>query len=357
MIAWKEFEVLVAALHHASSAGGRVTWNETIDGRQFDVTIRFLHGVHDYLTVVECKDQKDAVAVSEIDAFVTKSRAARANKGVVISTSGFQSGAIAVAERENIVLLTVSAAYEKPDLPADATPIDAINIKNVSIVFRNRPKVSLGDDAKLHYLARHCFVRLPDGSSESLDGLLRPHAEKNMDRTTELKLVIPFPKGSSFVNETGKVFKQASRIEYTAGYISAHGSSTPPLDFQLQQALAKKYVLSRVDGSVVFERFFVELSLGLWTTVEPGNYYADPSLGFFYRCEEIVGELVTWFLVESYQYGGLVQGRFTANSKFNIRYTPVTDKAKLRELERLYQKVIDRERCEGDRREDLSGHE
>ena len=38
---WKQFERLVAAIHHAESQGALVTWNDTIQGRQFDVTIRF----------------------------------------------------------------------------------------------------------------------------------------------------------------------------------------------------------------------------------------------------------------------------------------------------------------------------
>jgi len=38
---WQEFSRLVAAIYHAQSAGGNVTWNDKINGHQFDVTIRY----------------------------------------------------------------------------------------------------------------------------------------------------------------------------------------------------------------------------------------------------------------------------------------------------------------------------
>ena len=53
---WKMFERVVAAIHLAEQKGATVRWNETIKGRQFDVTVRFKNGLYEYLTVVECKD-------------------------------------------------------------------------------------------------------------------------------------------------------------------------------------------------------------------------------------------------------------------------------------------------------------
>ncbi len=41
---WKQFERLVAAIHHSESQGGEVKWNDVIDGRRFDVTVRLNTG-------------------------------------------------------------------------------------------------------------------------------------------------------------------------------------------------------------------------------------------------------------------------------------------------------------------------
>ena len=38
---WQKFERVVAAIHLAQAKGASVTWDEHIDGRQFDVVIRF----------------------------------------------------------------------------------------------------------------------------------------------------------------------------------------------------------------------------------------------------------------------------------------------------------------------------
>jgi len=41
---WASFERVVAAIHLASSEGAEVMWNEKIEGREFDVSIKFKHG-------------------------------------------------------------------------------------------------------------------------------------------------------------------------------------------------------------------------------------------------------------------------------------------------------------------------
>src|SRR5438309_627148 len=108
----KRLERLVAAIHHAESTGANVGWNEVIDGRQFDVTVRFRFGIHSYLTVIECKDYATKVPVEKVDAFVTKARDVRANKAIMISSRGFQSGCSALAERHGIQLLILSESTD-----------------------------------------------------------------------------------------------------------------------------------------------------------------------------------------------------------------------------------------------------
>ena len=94
---WKKFERLVAAVHLSDEHNTTVKWNEFINGRQFDVTIRFTHGLHDYLTVIECKKESRRVEVSDVEAFVTKAHDAGASKAVIVSSAGFQQGCIPVA--------------------------------------------------------------------------------------------------------------------------------------------------------------------------------------------------------------------------------------------------------------------
>lgn len=104
---WKEFERLVAAIHAAEQQGAVVKWNEEIGGRQFDVTIRFKNGLYEYLTIIECKNYAEPVPAEKIDALVTKARDVGANKAIMVSSSSYQKGALDVARRHNIQLLSL----------------------------------------------------------------------------------------------------------------------------------------------------------------------------------------------------------------------------------------------------------
>jgi Restriction endonuclease len=114
----KQLEMIVASMHGQAGDKLAVAWSEEIDGRQFDVTLRFREGMHDYLTVIECKDYSERVSVDRVEAFVTKSNGVNANKAVMISVNGFQSGAITVAKKHGIKLLTVTEEF------IDAKPIE-----------------------------------------------------------------------------------------------------------------------------------------------------------------------------------------------------------------------------------------
>jgi hypothetical protein len=91
---WKKFERLIAAIHAATQENATVKWNEKINGRQFDVTIRFRAGLYDYLTVVECKNYSSAVKVETVESFITKAQDVKANHAIMAAANGFQSGAV-----------------------------------------------------------------------------------------------------------------------------------------------------------------------------------------------------------------------------------------------------------------------
>ncbi len=191
-----------------------------------------------------------------------------------------------------------------------------------------------------------------EGVRKSIGEILEAWTEEYVpdERAGEL-YSIDFPAGSAFEDEEGNAHGGVSRLAFQAGLIDAFRTkSRPAVDFQLQQALARKYVLTRVDGSPVFESFFSDLSLGLWSEVEVGKYYSNPALGFFYFCGNISDNLVTWVVVESYQHGRLMQARYTQKEKFSGQYVPVTDKEKLAELKKIYTKLRRSENRHGDRK-------
>lgn len=74
---------------------------------QIDGEIRFtLMGV-DYDTLVECKHYRNPVERKEIQVLYDKIRATGAQKGIFVTTSSFQSGAIKYAKEHGIALISI----------------------------------------------------------------------------------------------------------------------------------------------------------------------------------------------------------------------------------------------------------
>ena len=128
---WKKFEKLIAVIHQAEQQGANVVWNDNINWRQFDVTIRFKLGFYNYLVVIESKDQSSPVPVTDIEAFITKSHDVGANKAIMVSSSGFQSGAKEVALKHNIELFNLSEILDLPEEMLSDEIIPALNIYDI----------------------------------------------------------------------------------------------------------------------------------------------------------------------------------------------------------------------------------
>ena len=106
---WKRFEKLVHQIHtQFAPEGAVVTLDDRILGseskveRQLDVTIRATVAQYKILIVIECKDEARPIDVGTMGEFATKLHDVKANKGVMISTSGFTSAAIEMARARAI---------------------------------------------------------------------------------------------------------------------------------------------------------------------------------------------------------------------------------------------------------------
>ena len=154
------FERVVAAIHKADTQGGVVTWNEKIEGNQFDVTIRFTHGLHEYLTVIECKDYKRRVSAERVRAFVLKARDVGAHKAVMVCSSDYQSGCFDVARRYNVSLFTLNEIETIPEGIFYNDLIPARNIKSIKFkLIGNSSDLPLDDyPPKMTYLVKHTKI-------------------------------------------------------------------------------------------------------------------------------------------------------------------------------------------------------
>ncbi len=112
---WRDFEKLVAEIQKQLAPSAEVRHNEKVRGasgrlRQLDVTIRQSIGLHSVLIVIECRKHRRPVGIEKVEAFVSKLRDIGNPQGVMISPSGFDAGARAVARQNFIRLLTYREA-------------------------------------------------------------------------------------------------------------------------------------------------------------------------------------------------------------------------------------------------------
>ena len=331
----KRLERLVAAIHHAESTGATVVWDETIEGRQFDVTVRFRYGIHTYLTVIECKDSSSSkVSVEKVDAFVTKARDAKANKAVLVSTRGFQSGCFAVAERHGVQLLVLTETSQTPVPELVAKIVPGMNIYDVKFISSESRADTLFEDwgGRLAYLMNHTKVILPTGTKNPNQlvnewQLSRPTIE--LEGETHVELPLPPASVLQLPNE-GQL--PVSKMVFLCALVDVVVPSRPMPDNHILQAMSMRVELRDTKGVLHHSSALDKIPLGFNAPAEPGKFYELPSMFHRYHCDKIDGELVTWTLLESYQHGHLIQATFTQKRKYAEHYVEVTDSSILDRL-------------------------
>lgn len=180
MIAEDEYlERVIAGIHSATSADADVRWNETINGRQFDVVVRFQLGTLHYLVLIEVKNRIRPASASDVEAFVTKARDQNASKAVFVTAAGFQEGALGVARRHGVDLFTVLFDQSEVDLapagsfalrkgPPPPGPVE------LSLAVGEPQLVTVVEEARLMYVDGRSFD-LPSEASQ-----MTYYAEKSM---------------------------------------------------------------------------------------------------------------------------------------------------------------------------------
>jgi hypothetical protein len=126
---WKEFEELIANFHRGFHPGAKITRNEKLQGmqsgtkRDIDICIRQQVGIQELLIVVECKKRSRPVTVPEIDSFVRLKEDVAAHSGVMVNEKGFSKGALLIAKKNGIQVLTFQDTKKKNWLNCIEVPV------------------------------------------------------------------------------------------------------------------------------------------------------------------------------------------------------------------------------------------
>lgn len=115
----KEFEELIAAVEEAvhDLPGVQVYHNVKLPTnyggkRQIDILIEEERGRFKYKTIIECKNTNSKISVNTVGAFKELLESVGAHQGIIVSSSGFQKGALESAKQSNIYLYQLSQISE-----------------------------------------------------------------------------------------------------------------------------------------------------------------------------------------------------------------------------------------------------
>jgi hypothetical protein len=347
---WKGFERLVAAIHISEGQGGIVKWNDKINNRQFDVTIRFKYSGYDYLTVIECKDTAAKVPVSEVEAFVTKSRDINSNKAIMVSPVGFQEGCVEVSNRYGIELLILNENQKLSPAILSGIFTPVINYSEISFIRSDNdeeiefPKSPGG---KLLFLVKKAEIETPS-EKISIDKLLRRWYLRNQNKIgREIEYIqIKMPQNSKLwiPNPVDKEIVPIRYFRFACKIVEGRYVKLSGLDTKLEDNKLKTISLKSINGENVIEKKVNDIQYGFDNVLKKEIFYRDPSTEFVYYLKEIENDLARWIMIESYQHGSFIQVEFTQtieNANLSVKdYIEITDKNEIERLNKILERYL-----------------
>ena len=157
------YEKIVADIHRQFAGNAVVTENETIIGksgrkRQIDVALRTDVAGYQVLVVVECKDYQRRVGIGKVDELIGKIDDVGAAKGILVSDSGFDSGAVDRAKSDSRIELasvidtTNGALRSRIGLPVSITfhthKVSTVSIKTDFLPTHPSWSLNLSDEQR-----------------------------------------------------------------------------------------------------------------------------------------------------------------------------------------------------------------
>lgn len=352
MISEDEYlERIVAGIQAATTNEADVTWNEVINGRQFDVAVRFAMGTLRYLVLIEVKNRTRKASAEDLDAFVTKARDQLASKAVFVTAAGFQRGAIETAKRHGIELFTVKfdetqlelpkhmgfIALSREGAPPDAVPTLSIGdeepiliVASLVLIYTDRRRISVPNEPSqmLYYLKKSSF-----GDTSTLLDFVNAQRfgdialkERRRERI-RLKRATPLIPPDEYCFPAGWI--KELELEITCDMVRGLRGNVRIDTGAFRHPVIYTDVLS---GKA--HRFALDqLPLG-GEPVTAGRFYFAMHPLRYYHCAGVKGKLVTWDLIESFQTGDKMSGTYTQDVKYSQHYIPVTDKRIIARLEK-----------------------
>jgi hypothetical protein len=184
MTAARDFEALIAKIQRDIEPNATVEQNKRIRGasgrlREIDVAITKPVGLSDVLIAIECKRYRRPVGIDKLEAFVTKLNDVGANQGIMLSQSGFDEGARAVARVNGILLFTHHEAARADWYKATGSELWVEFIKTESVEVSAHAIFKDGSEQVITAGTSLCGE---NGERATIDEMVKPLLEDARDR-------------------------------------------------------------------------------------------------------------------------------------------------------------------------------
>lgn len=342
----KYYELLTAGIARLSIPDADVEWDCTIDGRQFDVIVKFKAGLHVVMLAFEVKAKSRPTSVEQIDAFVTKARDAGAGKAVFVSTTGFQSGAVAVAKRHKMDLFTLSFVDgDGPQLPQSYVTITrrapdgslptnvgepprieegptrlGIAVEGITLEYADGSRVQLPNEmSQLTYYANQIVDEMDRPLVSTIEPYLGREVELDREETVRIQTDISIKTPDRFFAKDGRL----SGLEL---HIAGREFKTLSGNVRMEvSSFSKPVVYENVLTGEKLTSKVGDLPVGPQTPKIGAYYFQYYPLRYYY-CDALRGDLMTLYMVESFQNGELFQAVFTQEARYIRYYIPLANK-------------------------------
>lgn len=342
---WRIFERVIAGVQKLADFGATVIHNDRIKGmathrmRQIDVSVRFKKAQSEYLLIVECKRSKRKVSIDKVEAFITKMHDVGADRALMVTNTGYQTGAIEAARAHNIDLRTFTEQVHdwttviKKDVVRfpffagaefDHEPVD----------FRMQEQWSsiCYEDIK--------FLRTAEQKPQvTFADLVKNIATQLHKRGEPLpaEATVPFePPWQMQIACLNQLVEIRSVKLMFEPYLvkSERRLDVPPRKSHYTYASATSSECQDIPVGTV--------PLGIETVLQSGAYY-QTGPGSFFKCLKIAGEDVLWLemIPRKDDVGKSYHNEFVQRVQYACYYTLVTDLGELMQLEHLYNRLLD----------------
>ena len=159
---WEQLEIIVTDIQKQLAPDAEVRHDHRVMGksgrqRKLDVTISQKISTFPIFIVFDCKHHSKYVKLEDVEAFAMQLRDVDASLGVMISSSGFDDGAKAIAKQNNIILQTFRKAEEtdwKELIGENAwsalIKVEMPQVKAIATMSGNQVQIEIPFDAPLY---------------------------------------------------------------------------------------------------------------------------------------------------------------------------------------------------------------